>query len=118
MTTNKSSANLKENKVSYEMVQGSHTIIGENRNFHKAQQQIQKAKQPYFKEVDEFSFTAEHIEDEPSIHIRSLTEFQNILKRPTLSKENVFEYGQDSDHSGNLHHPIYETFESGYTSNQ
>ena len=33
------------------------------------------------READEFSFVAEHIEDEPSIHIRSLTQFQNILSK-------------------------------------
>ena len=29
-------------------------------------------------EADEFSFVGEHIEDEPSIHIKSLSEFQTI----------------------------------------
>jgi len=27
------------------------------------------------KEADEFSFVAEHIEDEPSIHVRSISQF-------------------------------------------
>lgn len=30
---------------------------------------------------DEFSFAYEHIEDEPSIHIKSIAEFKSILSK-------------------------------------
>ena len=32
-------------------------------------------------EADEFSVICEHIEDEPSIHVRTLDKFQNILSK-------------------------------------
>ena len=51
-----------------------HYLLNENNNV---------PTKPHFmkREADEFSFAAEHIEDEPSIHIKSLTEFQSILSK-------------------------------------
>ena len=50
-------------------------------------QHVQSLKQLEPKQIleaDDFSFAAEHIDDEPSIHIRTLNQFQNIMKRPTV----------------------------------
>jgi hypothetical protein len=50
------------------------------------------------READEFSFVGEHIEDEPSIHIRSLHQLKSIMrqqplpKAPPLKKKDSYDY--------------------------
>lgn len=76
------------------------------------------------KEADEFSFVGEHIENEPSIHIRSLHQFENIMRQPKTfvdkKKVNYFKDNQKpiktaSTEANNAlympHNVIYETFE-------
>ncbi|CDW72048.1 nli interacting factor-like phosphatase family protein [Stylonychia lemnae] len=74
------------------------------------------------READEFSFVAEHIEDEPSIHVRSITQFQSILKRPAMQKESTYD-GRQTDFTTQTNgggynqyicippNVVYETFE-------
>jgi hypothetical protein len=58
---------MKENKNP----KGTITRIGDcDTNQHEMSKALIKGR-----EADEFSFVAEHIEDEPSIHIRSITQF-------------------------------------------
>mmetsp|Transcript_5106 Transcript_5106/g.4666 ORF Transcript_5106/g.4666 Transcript_5106/m.4666 type:complete len:173 (-) Transcript_5106:1420-1938(-) len=77
-------------------------------------------------EADEFSLICEHIEDEPSIHVRTIDQFQNILKRESMNivmksgPEPVLYEGPLNTQSSSYYvkqkppkgHPQYETFES------
>ncbi len=56
------------------MKQSNGNIIGEDRVMPKDMNQLINVKGRIV-EADEFSFVAEHIEDEPSIHVRSITQF-------------------------------------------
>ena len=58
-------------------------------------------------EAEDFSFAAEHIQDEPSIHVRSLASFQSIPSKNRQCEHNqLFEYNNQQPNN-----VIYETLD-------